>query len=149
MALARMLPSCYVVIRWNIFKRTIFVFGFEVFTAVVMKSIIFWDVTPCSLLSCHLLTCWFLMKLFLLPWIWRRYVPPKRRLQLNRQHGVTSQKMILFIIFVIVWNFEYVANYVVIIIVVIINTVCSNKNNIVIFFGTVIPTYDRSKDFSF
>jgi hypothetical protein len=25
---------------------------FEVFTAVVMKSIIFWDVTPCSLLSC-------------------------------------------------------------------------------------------------
>jgi hypothetical protein len=27
--------------------------GFEVFTAVVMKSIIFWDVTPCSLLSCN------------------------------------------------------------------------------------------------
>jgi hypothetical protein len=26
--------------------------GFEVFTAVVMKSIIFWDMTPCSLLSC-------------------------------------------------------------------------------------------------
>jgi hypothetical protein len=25
--------------------------GFEVFTAVVMKSVIFWDVTPCSLLS--------------------------------------------------------------------------------------------------
>jgi hypothetical protein len=25
--------------------------GFEVFTAVVMKSIIFWDMTPCSLLS--------------------------------------------------------------------------------------------------
>jgi hypothetical protein len=38
--------------------------GFEVFTAVVMKSIIFWDMTPCSLLSfnllvCHLLACWF------------------------------------------------------------------------------------------
>jgi hypothetical protein len=27
--------------------------GFEVFTAVVMKSIIFWDVTPCSLLKCN------------------------------------------------------------------------------------------------
>jgi hypothetical protein len=27
--------------------------GFEVFTAVAMKSIIFWDVTPCSLLRCH------------------------------------------------------------------------------------------------
>jgi hypothetical protein len=26
--------------------------GFEVFTAVVMKSIIFWDMTPCSPLSC-------------------------------------------------------------------------------------------------
>jgi hypothetical protein len=25
--------------------------GFEVFTAVVMKRIIFWDITPCSLLS--------------------------------------------------------------------------------------------------
>jgi hypothetical protein len=27
--------------------------AFEVFTAVVMKSIIFWDVTPCRLLSCN------------------------------------------------------------------------------------------------
>jgi hypothetical protein len=27
---------------------------------------------------------------------WRRYVPPKRRLHLNRPYGVTSQKMILF-----------------------------------------------------
>jgi hypothetical protein len=26
--------------------------GFEVFTAVVMKGIIFWDMTPCSPLSC-------------------------------------------------------------------------------------------------
>jgi hypothetical protein len=30
--------------------------GFEVFTAVVLKSIIFWDMTPCS---CHLLARWF------------------------------------------------------------------------------------------
>jgi hypothetical protein len=27
--------------------------GFEVFIAVVMKSIILWDVMPCSLLSCN------------------------------------------------------------------------------------------------
>jgi hypothetical protein len=27
--------------------------GFEVLTAVVMKSIIFWDMTPCNLLSCN------------------------------------------------------------------------------------------------
>jgi hypothetical protein len=46
--------------------------------------------------ACHLLICWFLLKLFLRPWRWRRYVPPKRRLQLNRLHSVTSQKMILF-----------------------------------------------------
>jgi hypothetical protein len=73
-----------------------------------MKSIIFWDVTPCSLLSCnrcfggtyrlHLQVeeniSWYY---FLRPWRWRRYVPPKRLLQLNRLHGVTSQKMILFI----------------------------------------------------
>jgi hypothetical protein len=85
-----------------------------------LKSIIFWDMTPCSLLSCkrrfgetyrlHLQgwrnnsarSRWqaFLQvvaELFLQPWRWRRYVPPKRRLQLNRLHGVISQKMILFI----------------------------------------------------
>jgi hypothetical protein len=50
------------------------VVGFEVFTAVVMKSIIFWDMTPFS------------------PLRWRRYVPPKRRVQLNGLHGVISQK---------------------------------------------------------
>jgi hypothetical protein len=47
--------------------------------------------------ACHLLTCWFLLKLFLRPWSWRRYIPSKRRLQLNRLHSIISQKMILFI----------------------------------------------------
>jgi hypothetical protein len=50
-----------------------------------------------SLSACHLLTCWFLLKLFLRHWRWRRYVPPKRQLELNGLHGVISQKMILFI----------------------------------------------------
>jgi hypothetical protein len=77
----------------------------------IMESIIFWDVTPCSLLSCnrrfggtyrlhsacHLLPFWFFLKLFLGPRRWRRYVPPKLQLQLNRLHGVTSQKVILLI----------------------------------------------------
>jgi hypothetical protein len=77
---------------------------FEVLTAVVVKSTIFWDITPCSpvkvnrrglLATCLLAgSCW---NDFLRPWRWRRYVPPKRRLQLNRLHGVTPQKMILFI----------------------------------------------------
>jgi hypothetical protein len=49
--------------------------GFEVLTAVVMKSMIFWDITPCR---------------------WRRYVPPKSRLTFNGLHGVISQKMVFF-----------------------------------------------------
>jgi hypothetical protein len=48
--------------------------------------------------ACHLLTCWFLLKLFLRPWKWRRYVPPKLRLQLNRLHVVISQKTIVSIL---------------------------------------------------
>jgi hypothetical protein len=75
--------------------------GFEVLTAVVMKSIIFWDIMPCSSLSvnrrfggiCRLHlqdgknnVGWqstdytaFLAQLNFRPWRWRRYVPPKRR----------------------------------------------------------------------
>jgi hypothetical protein len=45
--------------------------GFEVSTSVVMKSVSFWDITPCSPLSVnrrfggtyHLLACWFLAEL--------------------------------------------------------------------------------------
>jgi hypothetical protein len=54
---------------------------------------IFRDEENFSLPPAYLLV---LLKLFLRPWRWRRYVPPKRRLHLNRLHGVTSQKMILF-----------------------------------------------------
>jgi hypothetical protein len=35
-------------------------------------------------------------KAILPPWRWRRYVPPKCRVQLYGLHGVISQKMILF-----------------------------------------------------
>jgi hypothetical protein len=38
-----------------------------------------------------------LLNLFLRPWRWRLYVPPKRWLKLNGLHSVISQKMILFI----------------------------------------------------
>jgi hypothetical protein len=71
--------------------------GFEVFTAVVMKIIIFWDMTPCSLLrfnrrfggtyrlhlqgrrnkfsnACCLLACWFLLKFFFRPWRWMKAI---------------------------------------------------------------------------
>jgi hypothetical protein len=72
--------------------------GFEVLTAVVIKSTIFWDITSCSALSInrrfggtyqlHLLLRWFLSQLIFIPWRWRRCVPPKRRLTLNGLHGV-------------------------------------------------------------
>jgi hypothetical protein len=93
-----------------------------------MKSIIFWDMTPCSPFSfnqrfgetyrLHLQSrrntfsktskqagdkqkpnaCFLvLLNLFLRPWRWRPYVPPKRQWKLNGLHGVISQKMILFI----------------------------------------------------
>jgi hypothetical protein len=39
------------------------------------------------------MVCWTILR----TWRWRRYVPPKRRVQLNGLHGVISQKMILFI----------------------------------------------------
>jgi hypothetical protein len=64
-------------------KQHICYVGSEVLTASVMKSTIFWDITPCSRLkcsACHLLSRWFLARLILPPWRWKRYVPPKRRL---------------------------------------------------------------------
>jgi hypothetical protein len=39
----------------------------------------------------------FLLNLFLWSWRWRQYVPSKRRLTLNGQHGIMSQKMMIFI----------------------------------------------------
>jgi hypothetical protein len=76
--------------------------GFEVLTAVVIKSTTFWDITPCSPLkanqcfggtyrlhlqgtirreiyqrgkaACHLLSYWYLAR-FIRPWRWTRYVP--------------------------------------------------------------------------
>jgi hypothetical protein len=93
--------------------------GFEVLTAVVMKSTtrIFWDITPCAPLKVnrrlgetyrlHLQvrrisrartqpeSRW-QAELILRPWRWRWYVPPKRRLTFNGLHRVVSQKILLF-----------------------------------------------------
>jgi hypothetical protein len=90
--------------------------GFEVLTAVVVTSTIFWDITPCSPFSVNrcfgriyrlhlhgrknlLATCFhagFLLYLFCRPWRWSQYFPPKLRLILNGLHGVISQKIVLF-----------------------------------------------------
>jgi hypothetical protein len=77
--------------------------GFEALTAVVLKSTIFWDITPCRPLKVnrhfggtysHLLSRWYLARL-IWPWRWRRYAPPKRRLTVNGLHGIKSQKIVL------------------------------------------------------
>jgi hypothetical protein len=75
-----------------------------------MKSIIYWDMTPCSPSSFNrrfggTYRLHFPGRrnkfsknqhLFLRPRRWRRYVLPKRRLKLDQLHGVISQKKILF-----------------------------------------------------
>jgi hypothetical protein len=91
---------------------------FEVLTAVVMKSAIFWEIMLCSPLKVnrsfggtyrlHLQgsrisrsrnqheCMWQCLPLLLIlrPWTWRRRVPPKRRLTFNGLHSVISQKIV-------------------------------------------------------
>jgi hypothetical protein len=74
--------------------------GFEIFTAVIMKSIIFWDMTPCSrcvltYVSVEHITAIFRVEVISSAKPNKRYVPQKRWLKLNGLHGVISQKMIL------------------------------------------------------
>jgi hypothetical protein len=71
--------------------------GYEVSSVVVMKSIIFWDMMQCSPLSYnqHFGGTYCLHLPVSIPEDGGD-VPPKHRLQLNRLHGVISQKMILF-----------------------------------------------------
>jgi hypothetical protein len=66
--------------------------SWRVSSSGMWRRVVCWDAT--DVLEEHIASIWN----FLRPWRWRRYVPPKRRLHLNRLHGVTSQKMILFII---------------------------------------------------
>jgi hypothetical protein len=76
-----------------------------VLTGVVMKSRLFWNITPCSLLKMNRrfgvtaelnTSCWFLVWLFRRPWRWRRHSPPKRLLIFDGLHCVISQKAELF-----------------------------------------------------
>jgi hypothetical protein len=55
--------------------------GFEVLTTVVMKSSVFWDITPCSSLQVG--------RRF---GRWRRHVLPKCRLIFSRLQSVTSRR---------------------------------------------------------
>jgi hypothetical protein len=85
--------------------------GFEVFTAVTMKTAVFWDVALCRssvnrrfrgtyrlhLQGSHLLTLVPRSRTFL-PWRWRRYIPPKHRFTQD-PHSDTSQKTAVFIFY--------------------------------------------------
>jgi hypothetical protein len=100
-----------ITLSWMIFKSIILWWhrGFEVLTAVVMKSSIFWDITSCSPFKanrrfggkCRLcflsVWCWLLAWPIFKPWRWRRHVPPKRRLTFNGLHGIIFKKMELFV----------------------------------------------------
>jgi hypothetical protein len=107
------------------FRHRLFYVGFEVLTAVVMKSTIFWDITPCSPLTVNRsfggtyrlhvqgrknkLNLFFRPSsgsknnLFFRPWRWKRYVPPRRPLTLNGLHGVISQNIVLITDYFLLW----------------------------------------------
>jgi hypothetical protein len=71
--------------------------GFGVFTAVVMESIIFWDMTPCSPLSLTDVSEELIASIFRVEEIGSANQRASSRLKLNGLHGVISQKMILSI----------------------------------------------------
>jgi hypothetical protein len=108
---------------YNFHETEITYVVFEVLTAAVTKSTIFWDITPCSPLRVnwhfrgtyrlhlqrrkisrarnHRESRWqtkfcFLARLIFRPWRWRRYAPLKRWLTFNGLHGIVSQKMVFF-----------------------------------------------------
>jgi hypothetical protein len=71
--------------------------GFEVLTAVVIKSTIFWGITPCSPLKVNRrFGGTYRLHLQSRRTRWKRY-SPKRRMTFNGLHGVISQKIVFFI----------------------------------------------------
>jgi hypothetical protein len=72
--------------------------AYEVLTAAVMKSTVFWDITPCSPLKVNRLAICYhvgILARLIQPWRWRRYFSLKRRFTFNGLHSVISQKIVL------------------------------------------------------
>jgi hypothetical protein len=94
-----------IILKW-ILKKYV---GFEVLTEVVMKSTVFWYITPCSPLKVnrnfggtyhHHLQGRRIsgaISQHESRWLSRTYVPPKRRLTFNGLHSVIVQKIELFL----------------------------------------------------
>jgi hypothetical protein len=99
----------HLVCRWCNYSAV----GFEDLTAAVMKSSVFWNITPCSQLkvnrgfgeTCHLnlqgrrmsrARNELLSRHILRPWIWRQNITLECLFTFNGPHGVISQKTELF-----------------------------------------------------
>jgi uncharacterized membrane protein YjgN (DUF898 family) len=65
-----------------------FLLGFDVLTAAIMKSSIVWDITLCLLPA----LLWYLLWLIIRSWRWRQYIPRNRRLIFSWLHGPIFQK---------------------------------------------------------
>jgi hypothetical protein len=117
--------QCDGLLKYN-FETYEIVIGFQVLTAVVMKSSIFWDKLPCgpfeinrlfggtcrlnlqgrgissacgTQLACYLLSrCFPVCHILRTLWRRRRHVTPKRLLTFNGLHGIISQKIEQFIL---------------------------------------------------
>jgi hypothetical protein len=76
---------------------------FHVKPSGLLKSTVVWDIVPCSPLKFNR-SRWYLA-LLVLPWRWRRYVPPKGRLASSGLHDGISQDIVIIItISVRTWN---------------------------------------------
>jgi hypothetical protein len=75
----------------------------EVFTAVTMNKIVFWDVMPCRFCVNRRFEGTYRLHLQgssladFLPWRWRQYIPQKRRFT-EDLHDATTQKTVFFFI---------------------------------------------------
>jgi hypothetical protein len=72
----------------SIFRELVnyLVAGFQVPAAVVMKSFIFWDITPCS--RALTAVCFMLLSCFAYSSTLKMEVPSKHPLKFNRLHGL-------------------------------------------------------------
>jgi hypothetical protein len=84
--------------QWRALANIVINVGFEVFTAVVMKSIAFWDIMPSSPLKVKR-RFGGTYRLHFQGRISRENISVKAGgLSFNRLHGVISQKMVLFMV---------------------------------------------------
>jgi hypothetical protein len=72
-------------------------FGVEVLTAVTIKFTVFWDVTPCSLVNVY--------RRNVLPPFSGSKSKPRNPIS-NRLRGVTSQRTVLFSVFIVEYYFK-------------------------------------------